>query len=400
MPCQRIAAERRHRPPEEARRHRRYAHCLFNAHPELRLARGEADIVTPADLAPLLADGSVALAFTVTERATFVFVLNRGAAPGDDVRLRVLTLPTGAAVWRQRVAAFRSRLARRDLGAVHAGAALFAELLSPLHAELQGHAHVFLIPDGALWELPFAALQPTAGRLLIEDSALTLAPSLTALAAWWERTPTPARSDGHDLLEIGRTDFSGGLPRLAGAETQGRAVAALYGTDRSRVLVGDDARSCGQARARSRACSTSQPHACSIPRALYWRFLAPERRRSEDGRLEARELLDLDLPADLAVLGACETARGRIAAGEGVIGLSWALSVAGVRNTVVSLWSVDAASTADLLVEFHRRARDGESYADALRAAALTRLHDPRTRHPFYWAPFVLIGDGRASPRR
>ncbi len=375
--------------------------ALFNSHPELRLARGESNIVAPEDLAPLLADGSVALAFTVTERATFVFVLERGAGPA--VALRVVTMPTGAATWRARVTAFRGRLARRDLGAAHDGAALFTELLGPLRAELRGRSRVYLVPDGALWELPFAALQPKAGRYLIEDSALTLAPSLSALMAWRERKAPPASAHDRDLLAIGRSDFAGGLPRLAGAESQARAVAALYGSNRGEVLVGDDARegevkrALGHFRVLHFATHGVLEPASPLYSAL---LLAPESAdATEDGRLEARELLELDLPADLAVLAACDTARGRIAAGEGVIGLSWALSVAGVRNTVVSLWSVDAASTGDLLVEFQRRARDGESYADALRAAALSRLRDPRTRHPFYWAPFVLIGDGRASPR-
>ena len=104
----------------------------------------------------------------------------------------------------------------------------------------------------------------------------------------------------------------------------------------------------------------------------------------------------LDLRAGLAVLSACETARGRVSTGEGVIGMTWALFVAGVPATVVSQWKVDSASTADLMIELHRNLRvPGRTKAEALRNAALkTRA---KYRHPFYWAPFVVVGHGAAD---
>ena len=118
----------------------------------------------------------------------------------------------------------------------------------------------------------------------------------------------------------------------------------------------------------------------------------------DDGLLEAWELMQLDLKANLAVLSACETARGRIGAGEGVIGLSWAMFIAGVPSTVVSQWKVESASTRDLMVNFHRSLLSSTTSkatkADALRQAALKLMRNPETSHPFYWAGFVLVGDG------
>ena len=98
--------------------------------------------------------------------------------------------------------------------------------------------------------------------------------------------------------------------------------------------------------------------------------------------------------ADLAVLSACETGRGRPGAGEGVIGLSWAFFVAGCPTTVVSQWKVESASTTELMLAFHRNLRSGRSKALALQAAALKLLRESRYRHPFYWAGFVVVGDG------
>src|SRR5213079_3293397 len=73
---------------------------------------------------------------------------------------------------------------------------------------------------------------------------------------------------------------------------------------------------------------------------------------NDDGLLEAREIMRLDLHADLVVLSACQTARGRIGAGEGMIGMSWAFFVAGVPTMVASQWKVDSTSTAKLMVDF------------------------------------------------
>ena len=122
---------------------------------------------------------------------------------------------------------------------------------------------------------------------------------------------------------------------------------------------------------------------------------------NEDGLLEAWEIMKLDLKTDLAVLSACETARGRVGAGEGMIGLSWALFVAGCPTTVVSQWKVESASTTELMLEFHRQLKShmanpaGDfSAARALRGAALKLRRSNQYRHPFYWAGFVVTGKG------
>jgi CHAT domain-containing protein len=84
-----------------------------------------------------------------------------------------------------------------------------------------------------------------------------------------------------------------------------------------------------------------------------------------------------------------------------MIGLTWALFVAGVPTTVVSQWKVRSDSTAELMMEFHRRLRSqsakpslGRGVATALREAALKVKRDPRYRHPFHWAGFIMIGAG------
>jgi len=114
----------------------------------------------------------------------------------------------------------------------------------------------------------------------------------------------------------------------------------------------------------------------------------------DDGRLEAWEIMRMKLTAELVVLAACDTGRGRIAPGEGVIGMMWALFAAGARSMVVSQFRVESKSATKLLVDFHRRlAAEGGSKTAELRAAAVELLHTARYAHPYYWAGFILVGD-------
>lgn len=137
----------------------------------------------------------------------------------------------------------------------------------------------------------------------------------------------------------------------------------------------------------------------------------PKGKGQEDGYLEAREIANMNLNADLAVLSACDTARGAVQEGEGILGLSWALFVAGCPSSLLTQWKVADDSTAELMKQFYAHLKQGKSKAAALRAAQLSLLRpqsqntqratrNMKWTHPFYWAPFVLVGDGRTSPRR
>jgi CHAT domain-containing protein len=117
-----------------------------------------------------------------------------------------------------------------------------------------------------------------------------------------------------------------------------------------------------------------------------------------DGALQAWEIYSqLKLKADLVVLSACETGRGQEVEGEGLVGLSRALQYAGARSIVASQWKVADRSTAELMVAFHRALRQGLAKDEALRRAMAHVRGNPATSHPYYWAPFVLVGDSDNS---
>jgi tetratricopeptide (TPR) repeat protein len=111
-----------------------------------------------------------------------------------------------------------------------------------------------------------------------------------------------------------------------------------------------------------------------------------------DGRLTAREVMEnLRLPGSLVVLSACESGYNDVRVGDDLVGLMRALFYAGASSLMLSRWSVNARTTLDLMKAFYESVRSGESRADALRAGILA-VRESRL-HPYYWAPFVLLGD-------
>jgi CHAT domain-containing protein len=420
---------------------------LYAAHPKLRSQRGEAPVINFAELAALLPDAdSALLEYVVLEEVTYLFIVTKAASPAG-ASLQVYTLPLKQAELAEKTESLRQQLAGRDLGFRAASRQLYQLLLKPAQAQLQGKTRLVIVPDNKLWELPFQALLAENDQYLIEQSAISYAPSLTVLREMQtQRDKSSVDSPRSTLLALGnpalgnptlaRTTLAlrnGKLDPLPEAEQEVKALGQLYGAAHSKVYVGAEAR---EERAKTEAAQarilhfathgvindaaplyshlvlsqsepneakshTAQPRAVreTQPREAHE---AQPRETHEDGLLEAWELMRLDLKADLAVLSACETARGRYGAGEGVIGLTWALFVAGVPATVVSQWKVESASTRELMLHFHRALQTPASTgkarptkAEALRQADLKLLKNPETSHPFYWAGFVLVGDGR-----
>ncbi len=121
-------------------------------------------------------------------------------------------------------------------------------------------------------------------------------------------------------------------------------------------------------------------------------FLNPG--QDEDGSLYAGEIYNLKINADLVTLSACETGLGKVAKGEGIVGLSRALQYAGANNIIVSLWQVADASTSQMMIEFYKYNlnNDHHGYNTALRRAKLTLLNSDEYNSPYYWAPFILVG--------
>lgn len=383
---------------------------LYTTHPELKVKRGAAQPLTLDQAGELLNDSKTALLeFAVADNQTFLFVLTGSETPKGrpEPLLRLYPLTIKRQELTERVRQLTQRIANNDLDYGASSGELYNLLLAPAAEQLRGKSRLVIIPDDVLWETPFQALRSPDGRFLIQSAAISYAPSLTVLR---EIAKAHKVKSAASLLAMGNPKLAGStvlrsknilmgtsFEPLPDAERLVKELAQVYGAKSSKVYVGSEAR---EERLKAEAnryhiLQLATHGVINNTSPMYSHVvLAQGNEAKEDGLLEGWEMMQMDLQADLAVLSACETARGKIGAGEGVIGLSWALFVAGCPTTVVSQWKVESSSTRELMLEFHRQLKSGATKSEALRQAALQLMANKKFNHPFYWAGFIVIGDG------
>jgi CHAT domain-containing protein len=292
-------------------------------------------------------------------------------------------------------------------------------LLGPVAERLASARRVLVLPDGPLHALPFAALGDPAGtgpfRYLVEGRPVHLASSATTFAEL-AKGRRPGRAPR--LLAFGDPDYSAapgsaaasllhgrsrvaGLAPLPASRAEVGAVLRLY-RGSSQVFVGAEAT---EERAKAVGADVSVVHfaahglvdeASPLDSSL---VLALPRRwqpGDDNGLLQAWEVFEqMRIRADLVTLSACDSALGEEVSGEGILGLTRAFQYAGARAVLASLWSVNDASTTELMASFYAALGEGRSQDEALRAAQLELLRGHRWRHPRHWAAFELLGDWR-----
>ncbi|MFG6107272.1 CHAT domain-containing tetratricopeptide repeat protein [Leptothoe sp. EHU-05/26/07-4] len=251
---------------------------------------------------------------------------------------------------------------------------------------------VVVIPQESLLLVPFAALLDDDNRYLIEHHTLLSAPSLQALGFIQPASGSGAVVVGDPTMpEVPGFE----LAPLPGAEKEAIAIAPLLNTT---PLLGEAATEATVvpqlANARWIHLAThglldyaGEDESITVPGAI-----ALAAGDGQDGLLTATEIANLSLSAELVVLSACDTGRGEIT-GDGVVGLSRSLLLAGAEQVMVSLWAVPDAPTADLMQDFYQQVTKNPhlSYAQALRQAMLQAIEQDRT--PREWAGFNLIGN-------
>jgi CHAT domain-containing protein len=349
-----------------------------------------------------------------------------------------------------------------DVAQAHA---LYALLLAPLRDHLAGVTHLLLVPDDVLWPVPFGVLvteatgepyrrladlvtqrrRPSARDLttyaqlawLVQDYALTMLPSATALRTLRQRPPGQAEARepflafGDPILQ-GADGRRGGapmlaargpqvplevlrrLPRLPETRAELRAIASALGADPRRALhVGERATKptvqalnaagrLGQAQVlafATHALLAGELTGLTQPALVLTPPATPN--DQDDGLLTLEDIMGLTLPqTSWAVLSACHTAADD-GSGEALSGLARAFFYAGAAALLVSQWSVDDVATRVLMTEvFRRHARDPSLLrAEALRQGMLAVMTGAQGKttyfaHPYAWAPFVLVGEG------
>jgi CHAT domain-containing protein/tetratricopeptide (TPR) repeat protein len=318
-------------------------------------------------------------------------------------------------------------------------------VLGPIGSEL-GVERLVIVADGALQYVPFAALSSVSGqpadaasyRPLIQDHEVISLPSASALAiqrqgllnrklapnnvaiiadpvfsaadervAAAARTVAPRRVPGDGAAETRilehLSDDSGLIIRRL-KFTRQEADQILAEAPRAKNLKAIDFKA-------NRATATGG----ELSKYRYVHFathgfidsersdlsaivlsLVDESGKPQDGFLRAHEIYNLNLPAELVVLSACETGLGKEIKGEGLVGLTRGFMYAGARRVVVSLWNVNDKATADLMARFYRgMLREKKTPAAALRAAQVEMSHQKQWQSPYYWAAFTLQGEWR-----
>jgi CHAT domain-containing protein len=371
----------------------RFESELVLQHPALRLEprsdQTEALLTMPASLS-----GAALVEFVVGPRQTTVFVVTRGTAGTAAITARSLKIAQPRL--RALVAHLRKEVSTRDYRYPASARMLYDLLLLPLRQQLAGRS-ICIVPDDVLWHLPFHVLLDADGVPLLVRHAVSYAPSLTMLRLGAEHRSGAASGA---VLAFGDPypEAAAKLVRsrdaLPDALQEVQQLPRVYGAGRVRVYTG--------AAAREATFKQEAPHFRTLHIAshaivddgapLYSAIMLAPTAGSDDGRLEAREILRMRLTADVAVLSACDTAAGPVAPGEGAVGLSWAFLLAGCPSTVVSGWPTDSAATRQLMIGFHRRMAVGDSPSVALRTAALTLMRTGEYAHPFYWGAFIVMG--------
>lgn len=285
---------------------------------------------------------------------------------------------------------------------------LYDILLKPVEHSLDVNKAVCVVPDKFLNQLPFGALiSPTSGNYFIVDYAVLFSPSSSVFTVSSEASVEKAESSDEKLLSVGNSSFDRRafprLPELPSAEREAVKIIEFYDGAKPPLV--------GPAASKERIMR-DLPDVDVANLALHYvvdedypmnsRFLlangggAGRAAGSEGSDLQIYDLYRMNLKRlRLAVLSACQTGVERFYKGEGMIGMSRAFIASGVPTVVASLWPVESDATAELMISFHEhRKRGNNATVEALRRAQLGMVAGDvqRYRHPYYWAPFVVIG--------
>ncbi|MEA5462363.1 CHAT domain-containing tetratricopeptide repeat protein [Leptothoe sp. PORK10 BA2] len=274
---------------------------------------------------------------------------------------------------------------------------LYKLLIEPIDDLLPNDptTRIVFVPQEQLFLVPFPALQAEDNSYLIEQHTILTAPAIQVLKQSQSREAISLDDSlsGNMLIVGDPSPMPANLPALPHAREEAKRIANLFNTN---ALIGDNATEpkIKQALSSARLIHLATHGFFNETNPLEGSLaLAPANNDKPgpagDGFLTAAEILDSQLTADLVVLSACDTGRGRIT-GDGVVGLSRSFLAAGVPSVMVSLWQVPDEATSALMLTFYQQRLAGEDNAQALRQAMLTMLDTYPA--PVNWAAFTLVG--------
>ncbi len=297
------------------------------------------------------------------------------------------------------------------------GQQLYKTLLQSIEPQITSAKKLIIVPDGALSYLPFETLvdDHQTPAYLIERFAISYAPSASALATIRVRN----QNDSPPILGLiafgdplykeaslnapPATERGSELRQLPYTRAEVNEIAALFPVAQRKIFLGTDA---NEKMVKTEALQqykylhfAAHGNVDELHPARSGIVLSHLSDPNEDGTLQMSEVMQLKLNADLVTLSACRTGLGKLLHGEGIIGLTRAFLYAGANSVVVSLWNVNDVATASLMKSFYKNLQSGLPKDEALRQAKLELLNGAKRawRHPYYWAPFILVGDTKVG---
>jgi tetratricopeptide (TPR) repeat protein len=259
-------------------------------------------------------------------------------------------------------------------------------------------SEVIIIPDAELSTIPFETLiDANTNRFLIEDKSISY--DFSCSLAFQKTTNREALEESIFLLApVDFESHSKPLASLPGTEEEVSEIKYLF------VSKGKKVQEFVRTRANEEAITLNPVNYRYIHFATHGvvnsnrpelSCIYTQPSEGNDGILYVGEIYNLKMQADLVSLSACETGLGKLAKGEGIIGLSRALTYSGARNQLVSYWTVSDASTSKLMAEFYKHhlgLSEERPFSRSLRHAKLELIKSEEYKDPYYWAAFVLIG--------
>jgi CHAT domain-containing protein len=373
----------------------------------------------------VLRKGQVLIEYLVGNEKTFIWIMNRKEFAFKTIRLPGKEL---AAIMTRISPIFVNEKTGRDIVVDHRWANFNPDMQSrlfdlilktPAGDFLETNAELIIVPDGILHYLPFELLvtgyKDGRPKYLIEKFPVAYSSSASVLAPQLRKSGRAGKSllafgnPSHTNMNKGILEWVSDLDPLKlilrgekfeplpNSEFEVKSISCNF--ENSNVYIGENATESRfkESAGDYRFIHLAAHYLSSNDQPMYSKIVMAKSEK-DDGLLQTYEIYNLRLNADLVVLSGCNTGLGKLSRGEGLIGMSRAFLHAGVPSVVVSLWPVEDASTAEFMNNFYICLKKGMSKSRALQQAKIKMLESADIKQdPFYWSPFVLIGDTKET---
>ena len=367
-----------------------------------------------------LIDNKTALIeYFLGEKESYVFFVTK-----REIWLHLL--PGREEIWRSLKAYLKVLSSRPDgeFQGIKASGRLGKELLCPeLWNIPDSIENLVIIPDGVLYYLPFETLilnmqkKKSSDAFLVSKYKISYAPSSSSLLFLSKETSVDYSKD---LLALGNPAYTWNgkinkknvipseilkevyqnegfdLASLPYSEREVRGISKFFHKTKRDIYLNHKA---SEKTIKNIMLDSYQILHFACHAILDERFpfrsalvLSKEDSMEEDGFLQVSEIYNLRMASDLVILSACQTGKGRLEKGEGVLGLPRIFFYSGAKSVVSTLWKIDDKSTAIFMKHFYGFLSQGKNKAQSLRLAKLEMIKS-KYSHPFYWAAFVLNGE-------